>query len=265
MSQPEIKAEKINSPIQLMAAWFVMLILLSGVLLTAASQIQKPDWASGYLIIFTSILIIGVVLYMLLMLTKFRPNLQDGKEYAQWLKDQNRYSESVLLKSEGPSIESSLKAKLERIKAQSNEPERNQIIDEIENSVLYEADIANLPDSNKVVSAMEALGLSASIYDEELTNDYEVSAAIWLGANIPPSIAVPAIKKAASIWPQLKYIHLSSDGFGPEETHWSIFLGGSTATAVNDDKLKPWTVEEINNLEVTSVVDFHNKIRAKYP
>ena len=89
MSKPNIVPEKINSPIQLMAAWFVMLILLSGVLLAAASQISEPKWAAGFLVISTTILIAAVITCVLLMLTKFRPHLQEGQEYAEWLKDQN--------------------------------------------------------------------------------------------------------------------------------------------------------------------------------
>lgn len=265
MSQPEIKAEKINSPIQLMAAWFVMPILLSSVLLTAASHIEKPEWASGYLVAFTTILITGVVSCVLLMLTKFRPNLQDGKEYAEWLKDQNRYTEGFITSSQKNEAALSVKRKIEKIKSDSSNPQLNTIINEIENSILYRADIANLPDSNRILSCMKKLGFEASIYEPERESTYEESTAIWLGSEIPPSLAVPAIKKAVSIWPQLKYIHLSSDAPGPDETHWSIFIGGSTKTAEKFDNLKPWSNDQINQLEVMTVDEFHRKIRSNYP
>lgn len=79
MSGTKLIPEKITSPFQLMAAWFSMLVLLVGVLLAAAIKIEKPEWAAGYLVICSTILIMVVLGCVTLMLTKFRPHLQDGK------------------------------------------------------------------------------------------------------------------------------------------------------------------------------------------
>jgi hypothetical protein len=47
MTGTKLNPEKITSPFQLMAAWFAMLVLLISILLTAAVNITKPDWAAG--------------------------------------------------------------------------------------------------------------------------------------------------------------------------------------------------------------------------
>ena len=271
MSKPDIKPEKITSPIQLMAAWFVMLISLSGVLLTVATQIDKPDWAAGYLVISTTLLILGVIVCVILMLTKFRPNLQEGKEYAEWLKDQNRYSPGVIVEKEEGISHKTLQNILNRIKSVETDSQEGAIAKEIEDSALCNVSINPLQGARKVLKAMTGLGFKTSIDKSSMDNGrdfgvFEDHEAIWLGANIPTTTALTIIKKAISVWPHLKYIHLSSDCDGPPEyVHWQIYLGGATSTAVDRDNLKPWTIEEINELEEKDIADFHKDIRSKYP
>jgi len=102
MSGPELDPGRITSPFQLMAAWFAMLILLVSTLLTAAAHISDPSWAADFLLILSAV-VIGVVLtFVGVMLTVFRPHLQDGKEYSEWLKDKNTYSTAPLNKNEMP-------------------------------------------------------------------------------------------------------------------------------------------------------------------
>jgi len=269
MSQSNIKPEKINSPIQLMAAWFVMLIILSGVLLTSAIKIEKPEWAAGFLVVSTVILILGVILSVVLMLTKFRPNLQDGDKYAEWLKDQNKYSTKLLSKKDKITDNKTLQNKIEQMKFIDSKQENQEFIIQIEKSILYKVEITNLDRANELINTMKNLGFDAHIYnpyeydDEELT--FENHQGIWLGSSIPTLIALIIIKNAIKVWPHLKYIHLSSDGSGPEEIDWQVFLGGSTNSAVNMFNLKPWTINEIDSLTDMEITDFHAKIRTKYP
>jgi hypothetical protein len=98
MEGTRLVPERITSPFQLMAAWFSMLILLVSVLLAAAVNITRPNWAAGYLVIFSSVVVAAVLGCVTLMLTVFRPHLQEGKEYAQWLKDTNTYSPGLIVK-----------------------------------------------------------------------------------------------------------------------------------------------------------------------
>jgi hypothetical protein len=271
MPKPDIKPEKITSPIQLMAAWFVMLILLSGVLLTAATQIDKPDWAAGYLVISTTLLILGVIVCVILMLTKFRPNLQEGKEYAEWLKDQNRYSPGVIVEKEESVSHKTLQNILNRIKSVETDSQEGGVAKRIEDSALCDVSISPLQGARKVLKAMTDLGFKTSI-DKSSMDDgrdfraFEDHEAIWLGVNIPATTALTIIKKAVNVWPHLKYIHLSSDCDGPPEyVHWQIYLGGANSAAVDRYHLKPWTIEEINELEEKDIADFHKDIRSKYP
>ena len=231
MAKPELRADKIDSPIQLMAAWFVMLILLSGVLLTGASQIAEPTWAAGYLVIFTSILVLIVLLCVLLMLTRFRLNLQDGKEYAEWLKDQNKYSEGPIAEEIEGKVLAKVQKKFEELKTSAGGPEQLDVISRVEDSVLYHALISDLQGAEDLITRFRVMGIKADIYEDIIGSQHKGHEAIWLGSNVPPSVAIPIIREAIKVWPHLKYISLSEDSNGPDETHWQVYIGGATATA----------------------------------
>ncbi|KJS07932.1 MAG: hypothetical protein VR73_07585, partial [Gammaproteobacteria bacterium BRH_c0] len=242
------------SPFQLMAAWFVMLVLIVSVLLAAASQIEKPDWAAGYLVVFTSILILVVIGCVTLMLTKFRPHLQDGKEYAEWLKDKGRYSQGVIFEERKVSAKSFSSS----IKKPQGSPK-----------LITNADISvvNTYDSEEMIVALQREGFHAEIYEEgrEPHESHNTQEAIWLGCRVDPFVACQIIKTAIKHWPHLKYIHLSNDGgCPPDEVHDQIFLGGSTETA-KAYGIQKWAQDDFNNLnESMRVNDFHALVRAKY-
>src|ERR1035438_4084294 len=96
MRGSRISPEKITHPFQLMAAWFVMLLVLVSLLLAAADKIASPAWASGFLVISAVVLSILVMSAVFLMLTMFRPHLQGPKEYAEWLKDERRFGKGLV-------------------------------------------------------------------------------------------------------------------------------------------------------------------------
>lgn len=265
MAQPDIKADKINSPIQLMAAWFVMLILISGVLLGAAASIEKPDWAAGYLVFFTTVIIVAVITLVFLMLTKFRPNLQDGKEYAEWLKEQGQYSDGLVKEQPAGGQNRLIKQKLEQIKQSTIDKKAIPVIDKLEDSILYSASVLDMKGAELIINELSEIGIESTIYesrDGEKESLFE-NCSIWLGSNIPANIAIPIIQKAVKIWPQLKYIAFPSDN-APEDTQWSVFIGGASKTSEKRG-YKPWTTEEISSLTVTDTESFHKKVRAKYP
>ncbi len=259
MAQPELNAEKITSPIQLMAAWFVMLILLSGVLLTAASQIEKPDWAAGYLVVFCSLVVIAVITCVTLMLTKFRPHLQDGKEYAEWLKDQNTYSEGIRPQDTQPT---------KIIGDPSNELEKELDISdpsEVRISVLEVVGGIN------IVERLKNIGLNADLYElkgpskETSLDNIENHQGIWVGHRVPSEVVIRAIKEAIRIWPELKFIHISGDrNLPPDYIHDQVFIGGANSAAKHY-KISPWSTSELEALnENISLKKFHALARAKY-
>ena len=253
MAGPQIIPEKVTSPFQLMAAWFVMLVLLSSVLLTAASRIEKPDWAAGYLVIFTSILVILVIGCVTLMLTKFRPHLQDGKEYAQWLKDKGRYSSGIIVKER----KSENKSLSDTRKSLANEP---PLITNVAISVV------NSHDSEAVLEVLKSEGFSADIYESDSDpDDLSDQEGIWLGYRVSPTVACRVIQAAVKQWPHLKYVHLSNDGGGPPDyVHDQIFIGGSTSAAIRYG-IKEWSSQDFSNLnENMSRSELHAMVRGRY-
>lgn len=258
MAGTKLTPEKITSPIQLMAAWFAMLILLDSVLLAAAANIASPDWASGYLVIFSSVVTLIVIGCVTLMLTLFRPHLQEGKEYAQWLKDKNSYSPGLIDQEKAAP-----KRKLRTTRDKTVVPTA------IDRSFHIEVN-GKCHGSEEVLSQLRSAGFEPQSYApaikiERNFDSLDDSACIWVGARVQAAGAVAAIKAAIEVWPHLKYLELSTDGADPpDEVHESIFFGGATSTA-KERGLRAWSHEELLALSDTSTQEqFHGAIRAKY-
>ncbi|CAD6875881.1 hypothetical protein [Methylomonas fluvii] len=258
MSGTKLTPEKITSPFQLMAAWFAMLVLLVSILLTAANNITKPEWAAGYLVIFTSVLVVLVLGCVTLMLTISRPHLQDGKEYAQWLKDKNTYSAGIL-SSEQVSAKPRSRQKAKKSQVQKTA------------SKFFSISVTNAPGADALISALKKSGFSAEVYTDNLSSEGSIDSlerheAIWVGCELPAKEAIESIKVAVTQWPHLKYMHLSNDnGSPPDEVHYEMYFGGASSTAEKYD-LSPWSYEELMGLdENMSPEDFHRAIRSKYP
>lgn len=262
MTGTQLSPEKITSPFQLMAAWFAMLVLLISVLLTAAANITHPEWASGYLVVFASIVVLVVIACVILMLTKFRPNLQEGKEYSEWLKDKNTYSSGYLIKDQPQSATTRTQQRNIRsaIKA-SGLPNKGFLIS-----------VANVVGSQTLVESLKNLGFNVELYQEQHISSDEVkprtrkkSEGIWVGSRVDPKAAIQAIKVAASLWSELKYLHLSSDGGDPPDyVHDQLFLGGATSAAKRYG-LQEWSQDELLALDDEMPLEaFHSAIRAKY-
>lgn len=90
MSQQKIDPGKITSPIQLLAAWFVALIVLDGAFLTAAGVVSSPAWLPTVLV-FAAIFNVPLFLAcMFLLQTRFRAEMQSDEHYAQYLRDKEK-------------------------------------------------------------------------------------------------------------------------------------------------------------------------------
>lgn len=260
MSGTQLAPEKITSPFQLMAAWFAMLVLIVSVLLTAAGNIEKPEWAAGYLITFSSVVILVVISCVLLMLTKYRPHLQDGKEYAEWIKDQGVYSSGYIKKlSVSPASEKQDLMNLQPTPATTS----------INNVLVSVIDALG---SVNIVETLKNQGFNAEIYESKYEKNKSIIESIkgnheglWIGKRIDPKVAIKAIKTALNIWPELKYIHLASDKSDPPDyVNDQIFIGGATSSAIRAGT-KEWRIDELLSLdENMSLNDFHKKIREKY-
>lgn len=88
METHKIEAHKITKPIQLMAVWFVALLLIDSAFLTAAVKITTPPWLAPTLIISAIVFVPLFLIGVFLMQTVFRKELQDDKFYSEWLKRQ---------------------------------------------------------------------------------------------------------------------------------------------------------------------------------
>lgn len=77
---------------QLLAAWLAGLIILNGSFLTAASQINEPNWAAGFLVVASVVNVPLFLISLFVLQTKFRPEMQEDEYYARYL--ERRYSEN---------------------------------------------------------------------------------------------------------------------------------------------------------------------------
>jgi len=261
MSTPKIEPEKITNPMQLMAAWFVMLVLLVTVLLGAAAKISQPSWAAGYLVVSATILICIVLICVFLMLTIFRPNLQDSDKYAVWLKDQNKFVETT------EPTKVSHKEKLPLLELSSDLSPKEQI-DQFKLLRSCDVTVVNSEYSHLVLQDLLKVGFSASLYERDIltvTNELCETTGIWVGEDLSPKAVLMAIEIALEYWPQLSYLHLSCDSEGaPIDTHEQLFIGGANS-AVKRMKLLPWSKEDITSISKSiSRVEFHKLIRGKY-
>jgi hypothetical protein len=266
MDRNRISPEKITHPFQLMAAWFVMLILLVSALLTGAANIDTPTWIPGFLCISAVLLAVFVMTCVLLMLTRFRPHLQGPKEYAEWLKDERRYSGQSVSQLSIREITS----RPQHVTTALGITDDPVFLKEI---ISHHISVSKLEGADRVVGVLRSFGFNAESYrvpvqhkhlhqDDNKTNHE----AIWIGTRVPPRVALLVIKSVLDIWSHLKYMHLSSDGtdFPPDYIHDQLYLGGATSTAKRYG-LQPWSTEQIKAIPDSITIDeFHKLVRAKY-
>jgi hypothetical protein len=90
MSESRIEPEKITKPIQLVAAWFVALIVLVASFLSAAKTVDQPLWLP---VLFGFAAVSFVPLFATLVFrlqTKYRPELQEDRYYAKYRSDKRQ-------------------------------------------------------------------------------------------------------------------------------------------------------------------------------
>lgn len=85
MESREIRPEKITKPFQMLAAPLVGLIILEGELLLASGQSYETKWLAAMYGICAMLIIPLFLLLIFLLQTRFRPEMQEDKYYAEWL------------------------------------------------------------------------------------------------------------------------------------------------------------------------------------
>lgn len=80
-----IDTAKVTKPLQLLAAWLIGLVVTNGSFLAGASQIEKPDWAAGVLVVATVLNVPIFLACLFLLQTRFRPEMQEDHFYSKYL------------------------------------------------------------------------------------------------------------------------------------------------------------------------------------
>ncbi|GEM_PF-2243153 len=128
----------------------------------------------------------------------------------------------------------------------------------------YRLEVAALPHAPDLAEVFKQSDLQISI-DSCVSAQWSVGDAqgIWLGKNVPPEIAVPAIKLAVKEWSFLRYV-LLSDSNAPDFVHDEIYFGGSTRL-INSYQLKRWSDDDFNSLQPTmKPAHLHNIVKGFY-
>lgn len=87
MAQPRINPEKITSPIQLLAIWFVALVSLTGAFIGGAHLVTQPWWVPGLLVIAAIGNVPLFIGFMFRLQTRFRPEMLEDKYYLEHRKN----------------------------------------------------------------------------------------------------------------------------------------------------------------------------------
>lgn len=113
-----------------MAVWFIALLLIDSLFLTAAAKIVTPPWISPMLAISAMVFVPLFLLGVFLMQTVFRKELQDDKYYSECLK-----REAEIFKDFKPENESPPKKTIVAVKAGAiltTEPTKIESITDLE-------------------------------------------------------------------------------------------------------------------------------------
>jgi|SRR5690349_1207453 len=91
MAEPQIQPHRITKPIQLLAVLMAGLILLVGSLLGGARFLDQSGWISGFLAISAVVSVPLFLIFLFLLLTRFRPQLQEDSYYLKWLRQEQKF------------------------------------------------------------------------------------------------------------------------------------------------------------------------------
>ncbi|MBW1297830.1 hypothetical protein [Aquimarina litoralis] len=196
MSQNNIKPDKITKPIQLLAAWLLGLIILVGVLITAATLVKEPAWLPVFFSI-SAVLIIPVFLFLIFQLqTRYRPQMQEDQYYSEYLNQNTMTVESEANEELKNSITKTINHKIKEL-AKLQDKQLIEINDRI-NSLIPKSDqpIDNFPVSDKFFKTDKTfVNLNQNLEKldkiEELLNYLNVFSINIFGNNVehkPPSI-----------------------------------------------------------------------------
>ena len=168
----KLAPHRISKPIQLLAAWLLGLIVVNGAFLAAASQIDKPDWVSGALVIAC---IVNVPLFRIsifLLQTKFRPEMQEDSFYSKYLESRTGNTERKITPEAVADIRGDI-ASLEKVVAE-------RVLHGME-----EAESQKIKWSSKTVMLNKTLSNFAEIWKQLSVHGIPIHETFGSGADAP--------------------------------------------------------------------------------
>jgi len=132
---------------------------------------------------------------------------------------------------------------------------------------IYPILVLSIPGAALIVERLQRAGYAASLYESKYHRDDpdDAQEGIWVGAMMPPGNAIEAIQIARREWPRLKYVHLSTDAGGPEDTHYTMFIGGSSHAALGHLGCLAWSENDFEALAIgMSFDELHSFIKQRY-
>lgn len=136
---------------------------------------------------------------------------------------------------------------------ETTEKELNDRLMSYLNEKKCKVSISPLKGCSKLINELRTHGYEATVYtrpfieNEEFSSDYHEHAAIWLGRHVPAKMAIEVIKISRIFFPELKYIDLSGKDNAPEYTHYQIYIGGATESALKR-RLRPLTDKDFEHI-----------------
>lgn len=289
MSNQKIDAGKITKPIQLLAVWFIGLILLVSSLLAGAATISSPSWIPAFLAISAVSIIPLFLLFIFLLQTKFRPQMQADEYYHKYL-DAQTGTEIIETKDSNsplPKQETLVLPELEKQK-QILELKSNILQEDIlalktllkNNNQLEEAQelLSNTErNAEKLIDFAKASNVSIkvnkkiigieNVYQKLKQNGFDLSQfgekdleykVLSFGINITPEILTEVINYSREI--NFQYITIIRDRVFTDRYRNNVFLGSYANPFQNSNRsFKPFNEETLNRIrECNSVTDLHN-------
>jgi len=127
--------------------------------------------------------------------------------------------------------------------------------------------ISKFRSAEKFASIIRKLGYPAEVYGKEYREEgYSALSphkSVWLGSRVNLDTAKEILKEAKQFYPHLQYIQLSDEDSGaPDDVHDTIFIGGSTQTAL-ERHLKPISTLDFDKIQsFTSIDELHAFVRS---
>ena len=168
----KIEPHRITKPIQLLAAWLLGLIVVNGTFLVVATQITKPDWVSGLLVIASVVNVPLFLISIFLLQTKFRPEMQEDAFYSKYLESKTGNTKREVTAESFVSIRENI-ANLEKVVAE-------KVLDG-----MSEAELQKVKWSSVTVMLNESLGDFEKIAKELMQHGIPVHETFGRGADRP--------------------------------------------------------------------------------